>query len=219
MFDAATLRLMPSARLCRVHLIRHAETLQGQVRVCRGQVDVGLSEKGIWQSNLFVERYLERYEKPAVLYSSDLSRCRYLAELLGHPVLSPQLREQNMGDWEGRSWESLSISDPEAVRAWWADYVQARPTGGESYAELYARVVHWWAPLALNAPPTVVIVSHIGVIRAFLCAWLGLSPDQALRWAPPQASLTEVLLADAGAVIERVGVELADYTSVSGILR
>jgi broad specificity phosphatase PhoE len=115
-----------------------------------------------------------------------------------------------MGAWEGRTWESLTVQDPDAVNAYWADYVDAVPPGGESWRACQARIVRWWERSAGDWPDggRVVLVTHVGVIRALMCHWLGLGPDQALRFAPACASHTEVLLADAGVVVEALGERL-----------
>jgi len=202
MFDAPTQRIIPSSRVCRVHLLRHGEVEGPRGRVCRGQSDDPLSALGQRRSAAIAAWFRTQ---PAIdaLYSSDLSRCRDLAVQLGDPELSPALREQHMGTWDGRTWAELTEADPSGTLAWWNDYVNARPPGGESFGEVHARVVAWWegAPRDGN----VVVVTHIGVIRALVCHWLGLGPDQGLRWAPGYATHTEVLLAEAGAVVERFG--------------
>ena len=43
------------------------------------------------------------------------------------------------------------------------------------------------------------------MIRALLCHWLGLPPGEALRFSPAVASHTEVVVADAGVVVEALG--------------
>jgi broad specificity phosphatase PhoE len=116
-----------------------------------------------------------------------------------------------MGGWEGRTWESLTVEDPDAVNAYWADYVDAVPPGGESWRACHARVSRWWDAAAADWPDgsVVTIVTHVGVIRALLCHFLGLPPGEALRFAPGVATHTEVLVAEAGVVIEALGERLA----------
>ena len=227
MFDRTTLAMLPSARALRVHLLRHGETVQGRARTCRGQSDVPLSEAGLTQSRRLAAWYLGHHGPPPRLWTSDLSRCADLADLLTlgtfDPVVSPrrcpELREQHMGAWEGRSWEDLSREDPEAVRARWADYLDHAPPGGESCRDLSRRVLGWWAATAAEiaalpapadpyTPERLVIVSHAGPIRALICGWLGLPPSELLRFSPPQGSLTEILIAESGCVIERLGMDL-----------
>ena len=205
MFDAATEALLPSRRVARVHLFRHGEVETGAARVCRGQGDVPLSRRGQEQSHELAARHVKAFGLPDRVLTSDLARCRELADQFGtEPELLPGLREQDMGAWEGRTWEQLSLDDAAAVSAYWADYVQARPTGGESWAEAAKRVVAAWEALG-PLEGHVVVCTHVGPIRALVCHWLGLGPGEALRFAPGYASETRVLLADAGAVIERFG--------------
>lgn len=214
MFDAPTQRILPSTRLCRVHLFRHAEVVGLRGRTCRGHADVPLSPAGEQRSAAAAAWFHAHHPPPDHVYTSDLSRCLHLARAL-HPApeVYPALREQDMGAWDGRSWEDLTREDPVGTSAYWADYVDARPPGGESYREVYTRASRWWADV--DPEGTVVIVTHIGVLRALMCAWMGLEPGQALRWAPDYASHSEVLLAEAGAVITRFGEEVAGSPAAS----
>lgn len=205
MFDAATQRILPSSRLAHIHLYRHGEVETGVARVCRGQLDVALSDRGRQQTDTAVQKFLTTNGAPDRVLSSDLRRCRAMAEQFGvEPELLPGLREQDMGQWEGRTWESLTEADGAAVTAYWADYVNARPTGGESWAAARARVVATWAALG-PLQGRIVVCTHVGPIRALLCSWLGLPPGEGLRFAPGYATETRVLLAEAGAVIETMG--------------
>lgn len=204
MFDAPTMRIMPSARLCRLHLFRHGEVEGAGDRRCRGQADVALSARGAAQTAAAAAWFRARHPEPVRVISSDLSRCLRLAQAIDPAAEAvPALREQHMGAWDGRTWADLSTADPAGTTAYWNDYVAARPPGGESYGDLYARVTGWWDAQDLDG--RVVLVTHIGVIRALFCHWLGLGPAQALRWAPGYATHSSVLVAEAGAVIERFG--------------
>jgi probable phosphoglycerate mutase len=209
MFDQPTLAIMPSARVLRVHLLRHGETEQGSRRVCRGQEDVGLSLKGVEQSKRLAAFVRENEPTLSHVFSSDLSRCRVLAEQLKKPVVyTRELREQSMGSWEGKTWEELSVAQPAAVTEWWDNYVTACPEGGESYQEVFVRVLNWWSGAWQTLPDgaNVAVVTHVGVIRALLSGWLGLGVGQSLRFAPGYATLATVLLADTGCVVERFGL-------------
>ncbi len=215
MFDAPTRRLLPSERVVRVHLLRHGEVAGG--RVCRGHLDAPLTERGQAQTAALAEAFAARLgPRVDALLSSDLARCTALADAVATRVgcssaPTPALREQHMGGWEGRSWESLTVEDPDAVNAYWADYVDAVPPGGESWRACHDRVVRWWDASAAAWPDggVVIVVTHVGVIRALLCHFLGLPPGEALRFTPAFASHTELLVADAGVVIEALGERLA----------
>jgi broad specificity phosphatase PhoE len=85
-------------------LVRHAETDWNADGRLQGQTDRPLSDFGRRQAQRLAGE-LEREEIEAI-YSSDLSRTRETAEILGErlglPVaLDPELREKDWGTWEG----------------------------------------------------------------------------------------------------------------------
>lgn len=204
-WDPNTARILPSRQLTEVHLLRHGTVEAMQSRVVRGQLDVALTSAGLEQHACLAGWMREQLPASYELYSSDLARCRDLAQRLGQPVnYDARLREQHMGRWEGRTWAEISAQEPAAVSNYWADYAQARPTGGESLVDLKNRVLDFWRARTVSHAP-VVLVTHIGVIRSLLCEWLGVPLDQALRFAPATASHTHVLLSDSGAVINAFG--------------
>ncbi|MCA9773170.1 MAG: histidine phosphatase family protein, partial [Myxococcales bacterium] len=180
-------------------------------RMVRGQLDVALAPAGEEQHARLVHWFTQAEPRPDRIFSSDLRRCRALAEALARATGAPvafekALREQSMGAWEGKTWSELTKIDGPAVTAYWDCYHEARPTGGESMEDLRARAVAWWE----RTEPTVtgkrvVLVTHIGVIRALACHFLGLPISEALRFAPATASHTSLLLAEAGAVISTFG--------------
>lgn len=224
-FDPATVGIMPDdpeRSVLRLHLLRHGEVERFRERTLRGQRDVPLSTLGRAQ-HARLAAWMARHEpRPDVVISSDLGRCLDLGERLARATgaelrTEPCLREQSFGDWEGRSWQELTRADGPAVTAWWDDYVDARPPGGESLADLDARVAAWWESVAATrAGGRVAVVTHIGVVRVMLCRALGLPLDQALRWAPPAASHTRLDLAPTGAVLGTLGERPWLMTHVRG---
>ncbi len=101
------------------------------------------------------------------IVSSPLSRCLRLAEAVASArgldlSVDPRLAEMDFGAWEGLPWSAIPRDE---VDAWAADFHGARPHGGESVADLAARVR---AALAGTTPrrPPVLWVAHSGVARA-----------------------------------------------------
>lgn len=205
-FDAATRGIMPDEQVTRLHLLRHGEVVQMDERIVRGQLDVELSQDGQMKSMELAVMLRSRFSKADIIWSSDLQRCTFLAKRLSKNLgveyrLDERLREQNMGDWQGRSWSDITAEDGAAVTAYWDDYLDARPTGGETYRELHERVGAWWSEQAEEvADKRVMIVTHVGVIRSFQCSLLGVDPSQALRFAPAVTSHSAFLISEAGAV-------------------
>lgn len=83
------------------------------------------------------------------------------------PTETVEISEINYGMWGGKQIDEIQASDPAGLTAWLTD-VQAIPHGGESVAQLIARVGAWLEKQT-NAGHTVA-VTHPSVIRgAILC--------------------------------------------------
>lgn len=103
------------------------------------------------------------------LVSSPLQRCRRLAERIGAarglvPLFDERLREFDFGTWEGVPWDCIPRTD---LDAWAADFLHARPHGGESVQMLRERVAAAIADYRRSGVSHVV-VTHAGVIKAAL---------------------------------------------------
>ena len=210
-WDSTTALALPSTEVTQLHLFRHGEVDTGGVRRAYGHTDYPLTARGQDQGRSLVDFAQRRLPPADGVISSDLARCtaiaRPLAERLGVPLLtSPLLREQHMGDWEGRAWDALSEADIAFVREYWSHYATVRPPGGETYSEMAFRVTGWleaeWAQLRGRRWH---VLTHIGPIRAFCCRLLGVPLDQALRFTPLYCSHTWYQLAQAGPVLQALG--------------
>lgn len=210
-FDGSTRAIMPSGDVLSLHLLRHGEVAGFRERRVRGHDDTPLSERGLSQHAELSTWFARSEPKPDLIVASDLSRCADLARRVGETtgvdvVVSDQLREQDMGAWEGKTWAELSRVDGAAVTAYWDDYVDARPPDGESLRDLSERVVRYWGEQVDDwTGKRVVVVTHIGVLRVLMCSFLGVELGEALRFAPAAASHTSLLLAEAGAVVNVLG--------------
>lgn len=97
------------------------------------------------------------------LVTSPAARCQGLAAALGAalsltPEIDPRLQELDFGAWEGRAWAHLPRTETDP----WADDPESRaPPGGESFAQLRARV-----RAALAGQDRTVMITHAGPIRA-----------------------------------------------------
>jgi broad specificity phosphatase PhoE len=104
--------------------------------------------------------------------------------------IDPDLREVDFGFWEGKTFDQIRISDPEAVNRW-ADFDSAFSfPGGEQLEDFLIRMQRAAASLASCPEDNVLAVTHAGVIRALLCHFLGLHPRQYVLFNVDYASLT-----------------------------
>lgn len=163
----------------RIYLIRHGE-VEGAgegIRRYNGQTDVGLSERGKAMYHDLTARFAGT--RIAACYTSDLTRCAWGADLLGAhlgvtPVRHPELRELNMGTWEGRSWDELVARHPEEWRARLADVVNYRVPQGENVLDVHQRVMPVIGGIvARHRGEEVLVVAHGGVNRVILLNAIG----------------------------------------------
>lgn len=109
------------------------------------------------------------------------------------PAAYPEFMEQNFGDWQGRTYEEVRRGDLGHWHRFWLAPAEAAPPNGESFVRLMERVsakIH-----ALNGQHQgrdIVAVTHGGTIRAALAEALELHPEQALRLAVDNCSLTRI---------------------------
>ena len=111
------------------------------------------------------------------VYSSPLQRTRETARRIAAarelPLrLEPRLREQAFGEWEGLTRTQVLEGDGERLLRWEADLALA-PPGGESLAAVQSRMIDLVEELARgHSGEWIVLVSHVGPIKALLCAAL-----------------------------------------------
>ena len=151
----------------RLFLVRHPrpDVPDG---TCYGRTDLGLAEDPAACAGRL--RSLLPAQLP--VWSSPLTRCLRLAQAL-HPAprIDPRLVEADFGAWEMSSWKAIGR---QAIDGWAADPLHFAAHGGESVAELHARVTAFLADLEEDA----VLVAHAGVMKVAVGGLLGLPPRE-----------------------------------------
>jgi alpha-ribazole phosphatase len=127
---------------------------------------------------------------------TPLARTRTTAEALWGVrdcVSEPALVEQSFGDWQGLSHNALAALGDKRVSAFWRAPATAIPPGGESFADVVARVMPALERRSAEfRGRDIVAVCHGGAIRAALAVALGLSLAQALAFQIDPLSLTRL---------------------------
>ncbi|MFZ5862297.1 MAG: alpha-ribazole phosphatase [Nitrospirota bacterium] len=173
------------AAATRLYLIRHGEVVKARPNTYHGHRDVDLTEAGVAQLDRVAERLASAPLR--AVYSSTLQRSRrgalQVAKPHGLEVRSlPEFREKHFGAWEGLTYDEVAQRYPEAWAQWLVDPPSVRPEGGESYAEMQARVLIALAEvMAAHSGETIALVAHGGVNRAILCHALGLDLTYVFR--------------------------------------
>jgi alpha-ribazole phosphatase len=109
------------------------------------------------------------------------------------PKALPELAEQHLGDWQGLDRKAFYAARNVGTHHFWFASADERPPGGESFADLVARVAPAIDQLTRDhAGRDIVAVTHGGTIRAALGHALGLAPKAALAFATDNCSLTRL---------------------------
>ncbi|HXN66667.1 MAG TPA: histidine phosphatase family protein [Bradyrhizobium sp.] len=172
-----------------IYYIRHGETDWNAEGRLQGTQDIPLNDlgrrqairSGVILADLFARD--GRGEASLAFVTSPLVRARATMELVRGSLKLPsdqyaiddRLREIGYGQWEGSTLPQMQEKDPELFARRQADKWTVSPPGGESYAELQARVSDWYRQLTADT----VAVAHGGTARALMVA-LGIeTPDSA----------------------------------------
>lgn len=179
----------------RLVLLRHAPVVGLAPGVCYGALDLPADELATAAAAQAIAPQL-----PATtpVWTSSRQRTRALGAALARlrpdlPAarLDPHLDEMDFGAWEGQAWSAVPAS---AFDAWMANFAHHRVGGGESVAQLLARVAQALATMATQLPPTpraadepaadALWITHAGVIRAvhYLLAEGDCMPAAASAW-------------------------------------
>ncbi len=129
----------------------------------------------------------------ARIWASPARRCVQTARAIWPefvPETDPRLWEQDFGAWEGLPFANLPDIGPLSA----ADLAHHAPPGGESFANICARVGAALDDLPAGAH---VIVAHAGTVRAALAVAMGSVPG-ALAFEIAPLSLSRITRTSAG---------------------
>ena len=187
-------------------LVRHAETDWNASGRFQGHADPPLNERGRQQAHaLAVELAGTRFD---ALYASPLRRAAETAEVLGAALQLPvtlveDLREVDVGEWQGLTRAEVEARYPDALASWLA--FGPGWERGETYEVLGDRVLTALRTIAAaHAGGRVLAVSHGGPLRAALAAAAGLPHAASRSEIRPVANCAVVRLHLDGAELRRL---------------
>lgn len=161
-----------------LYLVRHGSIVEAEDgKGFIGHTGALLSEHGAEQA-LALRDWLQPHEFSRIL-CSDLTRSLHTAKiLLGARELPieahTELREINLGSWDGVSFREIEANHPMEFKARGADLENWRPPGGESFADCRQRVLGFLQRELAECQGNILLVGHAGVNRLILCEALGL---------------------------------------------
>jgi broad specificity phosphatase PhoE len=180
-------------------VIRHPETLANTESRYIGRMDSPISARGERQT-AWLGRVLENWGADEV-FSSPLGRALSSARSIapaGVPVhVLEELGEIGFGVAEGLTYDEIR------ARGICLDYTGSGPIAPEGETGLaFDTRVRAAAEIIAAGPERSVVVTHGGVVRRLLVAWLGLPVDDAWCFAAPNAVVMVLRIEDGRGVLE-----------------
>ena len=158
----------------KIYLIRHGETEQNNQKIAQGWMDTILNSSGLEQAELLGKYFSDIHLDE--IFTSDLKRAVQTALPISKIkqlslIPSPQLRERNLGIFEGKTWDVIKtefkhlydkFEDIENGPDW-------KENEGESVNDLTKRINSFFTKLKeTHKDKTIAIVTHGGTKRNIL---------------------------------------------------
>jgi broad specificity phosphatase PhoE len=177
-------------------LLRHAEVEARYQKIFGGRIDMDLSPLGREQAAALA-KYLQPKSFDAV-YSSPMKRVQqtispFTAANNFSPVIMPDLREVDFGDWTGLGWDQVRAKFNISAFEWLRQLDVGGIPNAETGKTFRVRVEPCVQQILRDHPgQRVAIFCHGGVIRMILSILLEMPLPQMASFEIEYASLTEV---------------------------
>jgi len=185
-------------------LVRHGETDWNRERRFQGHADTPLNDSGRRQAGELAA--LLRGDGLSAVYTSPLRRAKETASVVAadlgldaHEL--EELREIDVGDWQGLTIDEVRTRHPEQLDVAW----RSGWPNGETHEELAERVLPALLDLdRRHAGERVLGVTHAGPIRVVLAAAAGLSHEESRLQIGPLENCAIFRFAILAGKLERV---------------
>jgi len=160
-----------------IYLIRHGEIESAGEKRYIGIKDVKLSAYGIYQAkklqHFFSDIYIDK------IYCSSLTRTIETAKIIKaykniQLVEEDNLREINMGSWEGKTFNEIKTKFPDEFERRIKEIDTFKPAGGESFKECRERAVSVFKRISQESFENIIVTSHAGINRSIISDILGM---------------------------------------------
>lgn len=194
----------------RLLLVRHGETDWNVEKRIQGTTDVPLNEHGLRQAKQLAEKLVRDKVTAARVYSSPQKRAFVTAQLAAAAigvdcVLLDDLREMDLGEWEGLKWKDIEQRYGDIYEQWNRHRRYEKTPGGESYNEVLGRVLHALGHILDRETEDVLVVTHSAVIMALRCYLAGREFKEDVMIRCFKSRNTEIVCLDAAEV--KAGIE------------
>lgn len=170
-----------------IYLVRHGQTEWNVEHKLQGHQDSPLTELGIKQAQWLGESI--QNESIDIIYSSSSLRARKTAELIRdireiEIIESEDLREINLGIWEGKRQEEVKKLHPEQFQYFWTDPEKFHVESSETFQDVLKRAINnLHQIISTYQGKSILIVTHTVVVKLLMAYF----EDRILKdiWNPP----------------------------------
>jgi 2,3-bisphosphoglycerate-dependent phosphoglycerate mutase/probable phosphoglycerate mutase len=192
-----------------VWLVRHGQTIANLERRYQSSSDSPLTDYGQQQIAALARRLQRIPFKVALVSPTERTAATADAILADRSGVlrsaAPNWAETKHGRWEGLTYREVMARFPEEARARWSQGIHGKASGGESLAEVAARISRAWVKLLAEHPGgRVLVVTHATPIQLALCASFGLPPTDHWHWRIDLASVTCLDVYPTGTIVRMV---------------
>lgn len=155
--------------------MRHGETEYAKQKRYIGHTDCSLSEKGVFEAEQIGQYFFENRIIINHIFSSDLKRCKTTVNAAfpkRKVTFLKELREINMGMWDGLTFDEIKSKYPEDFKKRGENISEFIPPQGESFKECEKRAAKIFEFILSSTDGNVVICSHAGFNRAIISKFL-----------------------------------------------
>ena len=179
-----------------IYLLRHGEIETNGERRYIGIIDLPLNINGFAQANklkiFFQDVSLDK------IYCSNLKRCVQTAEIIAKKRFTQiemlsELREINMGEWEGKSFREIKEKFPKEFISRLDEIENFKPNGGESFKECQLRAMNIFDIIVKADSENIVIVAHAGINRSIIASLLGVPLKNIFKFEQQYGCINKII--------------------------
>lgn len=190
----------------KLYFVRHGETEYNKRKSYYGALDAPLNFTGELQSKA-VAAYFSEIPIDCVI-SSNLKRSIETADIItaGRQIKrmrDDRLAEQDLGIFEGLTYQQLQELYPAEFRRWNQYWDTQAPPQGESFLAVHERVKSFTKDLK-TMDGNLLIVGHMGTLRHLFCILLGMKPTDFWCFTFEQGCYSQLDLEDGYPIVRKI---------------